>query len=365
MANCLYVKPNLSQRRPSDILADALRAQSKLLVTQARKVSAEGMNKKKKKSVRFQLNVDLHECIVEGNSKSLKEMIEVYGNHILKVRDPNGKPLAFTAVQENKVKVLQLLASEGYDFSLTDEKGNTALHLASQNDALEAAKIIAENFKDKNLAVIKNKEGKRPIDYCLSVEMADLLLHADLEHFLQDLEHMWSQEDHLKNTFDGDLSKIPFKEDYLLQYVATNERTEVMKFLKRFDKLCGRSLLHFASERNYTHLGFYLIEHGLGDVDSQDINLWTPLHTAAYNASVDMVLLLIEVGASVFKRDASHQTPMYVAQDELVICILADAAMAECNQDSDSESSSGPWSEESTSDLQFRKPVQSQPVIKE
>ena len=108
-----------------------------------------------------------------------------------------------------------------------------------------------------------------------------------------------------------------------------------------------------------------MIEHGLGDVDSQDINLWTPLHTAAYNASVDMVLLLIEVGASVFKRDASHQTPMYVAQDELVICILADAAMAECNQDSDSESSSGPWSEESTSDLQFRKPIQSQPIIKE
>ena len=101
------------------------------------------------------------------------------------------------------------------------------------------------------------------------------------------------------------------------------------KFMRQFQVLHSQSLLHFAAECNYSHLGFYILEEKLGSISDTDDEGWTPLHTAVYHNSVDMALLLIEIGASVFAKTRDNSTPLFLAEDELIISILACAAEAE------------------------------------
>lgn len=356
-----FLKPTLSHRRPSDVLADTLTVQAASVIEKQRKTSVEEYKTKtRKKTVRFPLAVDLQQAVVSGEGAKLKQFIKMFGKKVLKVRDPSGKPLCVTAALHDNPEILSLLASEGSDMSLTDPEGHTALHIAAQEDSLEMAKVILQHMGEKNLTSMQTMKGQRPIDLCNTVEMADLLMHADLEFFLTGLETMWDQESKLaelqqSETTDAamatasadstsDKSKDELsasgtlKEDYILKHIALATRPEVDKFMRKFHMLHGQSLLHFAAECNYSHLGFYILEEKLESVSDTNDEGWTPLHTAVYHNSVDMALLLIEIGASVFAKTRDNSTPLFFAEDELIISILSYAAEAE--RDSASSNSS-------------------------
>ena len=55
-----------------------------------------------------------------------------------------------------------------------------------------------------------------------------------------------------------------------------------------------------------------LIDHG-ADVAAQDETKSTPLHLAAFSASVEIVQMLIERGANVVAQDGSNVTPLHCA----------------------------------------------------
>lgn len=350
-----FLKPNISRRRPSDVLADTLSVQAASLIERQRKTSVEMYRTKtKKKTVRFPLDVDLQQAVVSGEVGKLKHFIQMFGQKVLKVRDPCGKPLSVTAVLHDNQEILTVLATEGSDLSLADPEGYTALHIAAQDDSIEMAKIILHYMGDRNLTSMKTGEGKRPIDLCNTVEMADLLMHADLEFFLNDLDTMWDQESKLtelqteatdgavpaaSDSSTSETSKITLKEDYILKHIAGANDSEVHTFMRQFHMLHGQSLLHFAAEYNYSHLGFFIVEEKLESIHDTDEHGWTPLHTAVYHNSVDMALLLIEIGASVFVKTLDNLTPMHYAEDELIISILACAAEAEMDSSSSSTSS--------------------------
>ena len=349
-----FLKPTISQRRPSDVLADTLSVQAATVIERQRKTSVEMYKTKtKKKSVRFPLAVDLQQAVVSGEVAKLKHIIQMFGQKVLKVRDPSGKPLCVTAALHNNLEILTVLASEGSDLSLADPEGYTALHIAARVDSLEMAEIIIHYMTDKNLTSIHTDEGKRPIDLCNSVEMADLLMHADLEFFLNNLDTMWDQESKLtelqsettdaavptaSDSTSSDTSQVTLKEDYILNHIARANRPQVDTFMKQFHMLHGQSLLHFAAEYNYSHLGFYILEENLESVSDTDEHGWSPLHTAVYHNSVDMALLLIEMGASMFVKTNDKFTPMHYAEDELIISILACAAEAEFDSSSPTSS---------------------------
>ena len=355
-----FLKPNISRRRPSDVLADTLSVQAARLIERQRKTSAEmcKTKTKKKKTVRFPLDVDLQQAVVSGEVAKLKHLIQMFGQKVLKVRDPSGKPLTVTAALHDNKEILSLLVSEGSDLSQTDSEGYTALHIAAQDDSIEMANIILHHMGDKNLTNMQTANGKRPIDLCNTVEMADLLMHADLEFFLNDLDTMWDQESKLtelqtestggavpkasdsatSGRSTSDNSNVTLKEDYILKHIAGASQPEIDKFMKQFHMLHGQSLLHFAAEYNYSHLGFFILEEQLESINHTDEHGWTPLHTAVYHNSVDMALLLIEIGASVFAKTHDNFTPMHYAEDELIISILVSAREAEMESSVISES---------------------------
>lgn len=63
------------------------------------------------------------------------------------------------------IKMVQLLMVHHAEVDYTDTEGNSALHVACQDDVLDIAKLLIEHGADIHK---KNKEEKTPLDYLKS-----------------------------------------------------------------------------------------------------------------------------------------------------------------------------------------------------
>ena len=63
------------------------------------------------------------------------------------------------------IKMVQLLLVHRCEVDFTDTEGNTALHVACQDDVMDIAKLLIEHGADIHK---KNKEEKTPLDYLKS-----------------------------------------------------------------------------------------------------------------------------------------------------------------------------------------------------
>ena len=70
-----------------------------------------------------------------------------------------------------------------------------------------------------------------------------------------------------------------------------------------------------------------LTDHG-ADVTAQDETKLTPLHLAAFSASVEVVQILIEHGANVASRDGCNVTPLHYASST----VSSVAALLSCRR---------------------------------
>lgn len=69
-------------------------------------------------------------------------------------------------------KMAQLLLVHHAEMEFTDKEGNTALHVACQDDAIEVCRLLVEHGADISR---QNKEKKTPLNY-LSQSNRSLLL---------------------------------------------------------------------------------------------------------------------------------------------------------------------------------------------
>jgi len=60
------------------------------------------------------------------------------------------------------MKLVQLLFIHRAEVEYADTEGNTALHIACQDEMFDVAKLLTEHAADIHK---KNKEGKTPLDY--------------------------------------------------------------------------------------------------------------------------------------------------------------------------------------------------------
>lgn len=68
--------------------------------------------------------------------------------------------------------MVQLLLINRADVHYTDTEGNSALHVACQDDALDIAKLLIEHGADIHK---QNKEKKTPLDYVKPVSRNTLV----------------------------------------------------------------------------------------------------------------------------------------------------------------------------------------------
>ena len=266
-----------------------------------------------KKGVHFPVSVLLQQAITEGDRKEINQLLKDYGNMVVEEREPSGLPPVMRAVFEGQLECLKMLVQAGAELTATDPEGWNVLHVAAAMDDMEAAKFVTQACNEQ-LTQVRNVDGQRPIDLAESPDVARFLLYADLQ-------------DMRLNATTNSKDSESTNESQLLQTVREHyEANADCDFLNvmlqsqtEFD-----SILHLAAAKNFPRLAYYTLKHQIVDSNSRDRIGWTPLHVAAYYGSVDVLLLLIEFGASIHSITNSYEKSSDLSDHDLILDILTE-----------------------------------------
>ena len=275
-------------RRLSETLTKALTA---LNVTKTTKA---------KRGVTFPVNVMLQQAIADGDKGEIKKIIKQHGKSVLDLKDPVGMPLLLRAIFEDQIECFQLMVNEGADLLAADEEGWNALHVAVSLEDMEAIELLLQHKPE--LINSRTIDGLRPINVCESNEVCAYLLQAEV-NFLK-----------TRSSCIADCKKDELE---LLNIVMKADNHD-----ERNTRQIRQSALHLAAAKNYLGLAYYMLENKLVTVDYQDSEQWTALHLAALHSSMDVLVLLIQYGASSEKITDCYKTPVDLTDDELTLEFL-------------------------------------------
>ncbi len=267
-----------------------------------------------RKGVHFPVNVLLQQAITEGDTKEINQLLKNYGNIVVEEREPSGLPPVMRAIFEGQLECLKILVNAGAELTSTDPEGWNVLHVAAAMDDMNAAKFVSQACNEQ-LTEVKNVDGQRPIDLAESPEMARFLLYADIQGMK--FESTTSSK---KSTDANNEEQIL---DTVRQHYEANADCEFLNVMLQsqteFD-----SILHLAAAKNFPRLAYYSLKHQIVDENSRDRMGWTPMHVAAYYGSVDVLLLLIEFGASIHMITNSYEKSSDLTNHELILDILTE-----------------------------------------
>lgn len=168
----------------------------------------------------------------------------------------------FNAVRNGDIDELNLLITDDTDLTMTNELGNTLLHLAVSTGDLEIVKYFIDAGADPDA---ENAEGNSPIDLALAEGYADMA--------------------------------IAMKQSTKTVKSSTGSDVTIWNAALRGDMDSMRELLADGSDVN----------------EEDDIDLSTPLHYAAKGGSVSMVTFLLDEGANVYAQDRAWSIPLHEA----------------------------------------------------
>lgn len=267
-----------------------------------------------RKGVHFPVSVLLQQAITEGDIKEIRQLIREEGNIVVEEREPSGLPPVMRAIFEEQLDCLKLLVEAGAELTARDPEGWNVLHVAAAMDDIEAARFVVRSCNEP-LTQTRNIDGQRPIDLAESPEMARFLLQADL----QDLRIETALPSKSNNYSTAEASILQTVKNYYESNTDVDFLNIMLQSQTEFD-----TILHLASARNYPRLARYILKHQLVDPDVRDRGGFTPIHVAVYNCSVDVILLLIEYGASVHALTNSYEKPTDLTDHELILDILSE-----------------------------------------
>ena len=280
-------------------------------------------DKKKKKAVRFGMDVVMKQLVTEGDMKELIQLVEKHGSSLVNQRDSFSMPIVVTAVIEDQYEVLEFLVSMGADLRLSDDEGWTALHAAAACGDLRAAKCIVK-AAGPGVTNMRTLHGLRPIDLAESTELSHFLLTADLNAFRSELFKIVKTQTSGPSDQAVSATCTTKEEGVVVSAIMSKSYKDALRYIREKQQMLGHSLLHVAAAKNLPKLALVLLERKLVSIDSRDHNGWTPLHTASYHNSLDVAMLLRDYGADVDARENDGLTPLYFAEDRVIREILSD-----------------------------------------
>lgn len=256
----------------------------------------------------------MQQAITDGDLAEIRALITQHGNKILLEKEPSGLPQVMRAIFEDQLDSLKVLVENGADLTAQDCEGWNVLHVASAMDDMEAAKYILASCSEFSFTRVTNTDEQRPIDLAESVEMARLLLNADLTEHRRETDSLKTEE------MKTETSIVELVRDSYEKKENVDSLHKILRSSTEFD-----TLLHFAAAKNYPRLAKLLLSERIVERNHRDSRGWTALHTAAYLSSIDVLLLLTQYGASVHILTNSLETATELSQHELIVEILRKA----------------------------------------
>lgn len=273
-------------------------------------LNVETTQKPTRKGVHFPVSVLMQQAITDGDLVEMNMLVRENGNIVVEEREPSGLPPVMRAIFEGQLDSLKLLVRAGADLTTTDPEGWNVLHVAAAMDDMEAAAFVVRACNEP-LTQVRNADEQRPIDLAESPDMARFLLQADLQDLRIDTEIV------NKSLDSTELSVL----NAVRHHYESNQNIDFLNVMlqsqTQFD-----TLLHLAAARNYPRLARYVLKHQLVDADIRDRQGYTPIHIAAFNGSVDTLLLLIEYGASIHALTNSYEKTSDLTEYDLILEIL-------------------------------------------
>uniref|UniRef100_A0A3B5BIV1 Nuclear factor kappa B subunit 1 n=1 Tax=Stegastes partitus TaxID=144197 RepID=A0A3B5BIV1_9TELE len=214
----------------------------------------------------------LHLAVLHSQQEALKSLTQVVsalpGEEVLNMRNHLYQtPLHLAVITQQKEAVEALLLA-GADPTLTDRHGNTALHLAAQQDrGGDTIQVLLRHRDKSELLQLSNTAG------LCAIHLAVLA----------------NQLSGLRELLEGGAS------------VEVQERGS------------GRTALHLATEADNVSLAGCLLLEGNAKVDCCTFNGSTPLHIAAGRGSVKLTALLMAAGADPHKENFE---PLFFREEE-------------------------------------------------
>uniref|UniRef100_A0A665V0B6 Nuclear factor of kappa light polypeptide gene enhancer in B-cells 1 n=1 Tax=Echeneis naucrates TaxID=173247 RepID=A0A665V0B6_ECHNA len=212
----------------------------------------------------------LHLAVLHNQQEALKSLTQVVsalpGQEVLNMRNHLYQtPLHLAVITQQKEAVEALLLA-GADPTLIDRHGNTALHLASQQEGGWMVQCLLQHKHMRQLLEHSNTAG------LCAIHLAVLA----------------NQLSSLRELLEGGAN------------VEAQERS------------CGRTALHLATETDNVSLAGCLLLEGNAKVDCCTFNGSTPLHIAAGRGSAKLTALLMAAGADPHKENFE---PLFFRED--------------------------------------------------
>ncbi|XP_077372821.1 protein phosphatase 1 regulatory subunit 12A isoform X2 [Festucalex cinctus] len=195
-------------------------------------------------------------------------------------------------IDEN-AEMVQFLVESGSTVNTGDNEGWTPLHAAASCGFIQIAKYLIEHGAHVGAV---NSEGELPLDVATEDPMERLLKAEikkqgiDVDQARKEEERIMLQDAKAMRDGGGTLTPHPNTKATALHVTAAKGYIEVLKVLLQ----CGV------------------------DVDSQDVDGWSPLHAAAHWGQEEVCTLLADHMCDMSAVNNVGQTPLDVADENLV-----------------------------------------------
>ncbi|XP_046571007.1 ankyrin repeat domain-containing protein 50-like [Haliotis rubra] len=246
-------------------------------------------------------------------------------------RDHDGLTPAMTAALYKRKDVFDLLVEAGADLLLVNEFGGTILHVACEGGNVQIVKYLMKH----NIVDIESRDmnGWTP------VMQAAIDGHKDVFDVLVKAGADLSQVSNNKETtlhlacVGGNIEIIMYFMKYGIVDIDSrdiNGWTPVMNASSAghkdvFDVLVEagadlsqvsnekETILHIACRGENVEIFKYLMKHDIVDIDSRDMDGWTPVMSAVSDGQKDMFKVLVQKGQIYHNRDTNGWTPVMQA----------------------------------------------------
>ncbi|XP_076125298.1 protein phosphatase 1 regulatory subunit 12A isoform X2 [Alosa pseudoharengus] len=198
-------------------------------------------------------------------------------------------------IDEN-AEMVQFLVESGSDVNRGDNEGWTPLHATASCGFIQIAKYLIEHGAHVGTV---NSEGELPLDVATEDAMSRLL-KAEIKKQGVDVERARGEEERVM--LQDAMAMLAGS-----GHLAPHPNTQA-------------TALHVAGTKGYSQVLKVLLQCGM-DVDARDIDGWTPLHAAAHWGQEEACTLLSEHLCDMNAVNNVGQTPLDVADENLVDCL--------------------------------------------